>query len=109
MTAIELCRTLRVSRTYHLAQSTLHVLAYLTEQTGAARLTDIAEELGVSTAAITGTVDQLEKLKLVRRHYSAKDRRVIICEITSAGADALATCLNPRPHAKPAPGLRLTR
>lgn len=109
MTAIELARTLRVSRTYQLAQSTLHVLAYLTGQTGSARLVDIAQELGVSCSAITTTTDKLEKLKFVRRTYGIRDRRTIFCELTAAGAEALAHCLNPPPHAAITHGLRIAR
>lgn len=108
--AAQLCRTLRVSRSYHLAQSTLHVLAYLSEQGGSARLTAIADELDITCAACTGTIDQLEKHGYVTRVHSREDRRAIAAHLTTKGEEALATCLHPeRREPFPSIGLRYSR
>lgn len=48
-------------------------------------MSDIANKMGHSTAAATGMVDRLEKLKLVKRVHAADDRRRIMVEITRKG------------------------
>lgn len=58
------------------------------------RPTDIANYVGISTAAITGTLDRLEKEGLVRRRLSTTDRRSFEVNLTEAG---LAFCENLKP------------
>lgn len=90
MTTADLCRTLRVSRGRQLTHATLHVLAFLVEQGGQARLHDIAAELDVTS--ITGTMKHLEKLGFAHRAGAHHDRRAIYGVITSQGREEIARC-----------------
>jgi DNA-binding MarR family transcriptional regulator len=53
-------------------------------------MSDIAKKMGHSTAAATGLVDRLEKLKYVERVHAAEDRRKIMVRITSRGVDLVS-------------------
>lgn len=48
-------------------------------------MTEIAQKMGHTTAAATGLVDRLEKLKLAKRTHGSTDRRKVIVEPTTAG------------------------
>lgn len=48
-------------------------------------MTEIARAVGMTGAAITGSADQLEKLGLVERKSSVKDRRSFHLTATMAG------------------------
>lgn len=51
--------------------------------------TKLAELRGVSTAAMTGALDALEKKRLALREHSAQDRRVIPVRLTDLGNEVL--------------------
>ena len=53
-------------------------------------MSDIAKKMGHSTAAATGLVDRLEKLKYVERVHAAEDRRKIMVRITKKGTELVA-------------------
>lgn len=63
---------------------TLHVLM-IRDTPGSASPTELASELGVSGAGMTGRLDGLEKAGWVRRIPSVDDRRRVIVEVTKAG------------------------
>ncbi|MGW5259729.1 MarR family winged helix-turn-helix transcriptional regulator [Microbispora sp. NPDC004025] len=63
---------------------TLHWLGARGEA-GRATPTELAAELRVSPAGMTGRLDTLEKAGLVRRIRSAEDRRRVDVELTSEG------------------------
>jgi DNA-binding MarR family transcriptional regulator len=63
---------------------TLHVLM-IRDAPGSASPTELAEELGVSGAGMTGRLDALEKAGYVRRIPSVDDRRRVIVEVTKPG------------------------
>jgi DNA-binding MarR family transcriptional regulator len=65
---------------------TLHSLM-IRDTPGTASPTDLAEDLGVSGAGMTGRLDGLEKAGWVQRTPSPDDRRRVVVEITRAGAD----------------------
>jgi DNA-binding MarR family transcriptional regulator len=48
-------------------------------------MTDVARWSGHSTAAATGLVDRLEKLKLVERVHAIDDRRKVLVQATPEG------------------------
>ncbi|MGI6412352.1 MAG: MarR family winged helix-turn-helix transcriptional regulator [Syntrophomonadaceae bacterium] len=48
---------------------------------------DIAEEVKLDSSAITGLVDRLEKIELVRRGVDPNDRRAICIYLTNQGRD----------------------
>ncbi len=60
------------------------LLAYLARG-NSPNMTEIHRSLGVSTAAITGCIDRLEKLGFVQRVHPPDDRRKVMVEITLKG------------------------
>ena len=46
---------------------------------------ELSRRIGIETASSTAVIDQLEKLKLIRRQRDASDRRRIIVTLTPAG------------------------
>jgi DNA-binding MarR family transcriptional regulator len=62
----------------------------LLDSRGPLKMKDIAEELNISLPAATGLVNRLVILKLVKRVYDAKDRRVIYITLTSKGKEMIA-------------------
>jgi DNA-binding MarR family transcriptional regulator len=65
---------------------TLHSLM-IRDTPGTASPTDLADDLGVSGAGITGRLDGLEKAGWVQRTHSPDDRRRVVVEITKSGAE----------------------
>jgi DNA-binding MarR family transcriptional regulator len=65
---------------------TLHSLM-IRDTPGTASPTDLAEDVGVSGAGMTGRLDGLEKAGWVQRTHSPDDRRRVVVEITREGAD----------------------
>jgi DNA-binding MarR family transcriptional regulator len=65
---------------------TLHSLM-IRDTPGTASPTDLADDLGVSGAGMTGRLDGLEKAGWVQRTPSPEDRRRVVVEITRSGAD----------------------
>ena len=63
----------------------LSVLAAL-EANGPLSMTKLAETMDVSVASATGIVTRMEKRGVVRRRHAEDDRRVVLVEITKAGA-----------------------
>jgi MarR family transcriptional regulator, organic hydroperoxide resistance regulator len=66
-------------------------LKALKEQGTACRMSDLAAMRFHTPAAMTGIVDRLIHLDLVQRKSDAKDRRVILLELTERGSAALAS------------------
>ena len=54
-------------------------------QKGELNMSDIAKQMGHTTAAATGLVDRLERLGHVKRYHSPDDRRKILVNITPSG------------------------
>jgi len=61
-----------------------HILSYLLEKK-ATIMVELAKYLEVSASAITGLVDNLVRMGLVKRKFSPSDRRVIIASLTDKG------------------------
>jgi MarR family 2-MHQ and catechol resistance regulon transcriptional repressor len=51
-------------------------------------MSDLKDELDVTTGAVTGLVDRLERLGLVVRNPSEEDRRVTFLALTPEGVEA---------------------
>lgn len=66
-------------------------LKALKEQGETCRMSDLAAMRFHTPAAMTGIVDRLIDLKLVQRNSDAKDRRVILIELTGYGRATLAS------------------
>ena len=66
---------------------------------GRRTVTEIALHVGLSTAAITGTLDRLEAQGFVVRHHDRLDRRKVYAVLTQTGdqfvSNLLATLANP--------------
>jgi len=56
---------------------------------GARRVSDVAAALGISLPAASGLLDRLAAGGLVDRQRVARDRRVVLCELTDSGRQAL--------------------
>ena len=56
---------------------------------GPRRMTGIAKRLNVEMPSATTMIDRLVAKKLVERKQDPKDRRAVICSITTAGMDAV--------------------
>ena len=65
---------------------TLHSLM-IRDTPGTASPTDLADDLGVSGAGMTGRLDGLERAGWVQRTSSPDDRRRVVVEITKSGAE----------------------
>ena len=52
---------------------------------GEATMSEVADYLFVSPPAVTGVVDKLVKMSLVKRSFSSSDRRIIIISLTEKG------------------------
>lgn len=59
-------------------------------ESGARRMSDLAECAQTSQASLTGIVDRLEDRGLVERVRSVEDRRVVEVSLTEAGAAELS-------------------
>ncbi|MGE3800381.1 MAG: MarR family winged helix-turn-helix transcriptional regulator [Candidatus Kapaibacterium sp.] len=57
---------------------------------GACRMGEISEHLGVGQSAVTPIVDRLESQELVQRKRSDQDRRVWLVELTEKGKEVVA-------------------
>ncbi|MEV4144810.1 MarR family transcriptional regulator [Amycolatopsis sp. NPDC049691] len=55
----------------------------------------IAELTGLSTGAVTGVIDRLEKVGLVRRVRDPEDRRKVLVEVVPGAADRFAPLFEP--------------
>lgn len=62
-----------------------HMALHAALQRGGVTQTELAEFLGVSSAHVTGLVDQLEKEGFVKRQRDLKDRRVVHVKATAHG------------------------
>ena len=90
---LNLARYLREAKQAALAETglqdfeydTLHTLM-IRETPGHASPGQLAQDLGVSNAGVTGRLDGLEKKGWVKRMPGAEDRRRVDVEVTRAGA-----------------------
>lgn len=87
----ELVEMLAEARNLELSATSLQALCLLVA--GPMKLTDLADELVISTAAVTGIVDRLVNLGFAERRHNhttpGKDRRVIRLGITHQGVSAV--------------------
>lgn len=75
---------LKTARHYGINLTALEVLLTLAED-GDLSMSLLADKVGISTAAITGTADSLAKKQLVKRSASESDRRTIWLTLTEIG------------------------
>ena len=62
-----------------------HHILYCLLDKGEATMSEVADYLFVSPPAVTGLVDKLVKINLVKRSFSSSDRRIIIISLTKKG------------------------
>jgi len=78
------------TRRYQLRDNTLHALAWIaSRREGEANATAVAKEICVSTAAVTGIIDSLEKLGYVKRTQSKANRKINLLTATKEGKRVL--------------------
>ena len=61
------------------------MVALVTSVEGSLAMSELAEELGISAASVTGMADAMAKLGLVKRERSEADRRTVMLMLTDAG------------------------
>lgn len=77
---------LRDVRKMKITLSALHLLIMLFHlKEKAAKLSKLAETIGVSAAGVTGVVDHLDRMGLAVRAIDPKDRRAILMKLTPEG------------------------
>lgn len=79
--------------------NTLHRLM-IRDTPGKASPSDLAKDLGVSRAGMTGRLDVLEKRGLVKRMPGPKDRRRVDIEVTRSGIAIWRQAMALRGHAE---------
>lgn len=92
MTAASLAAMLFRARDLDLSDHALQALCILSA--GSLSLTDLASQIGISTAAITHIADRLESLSYAERTRPSSDRRVILLRLTETGNCALGDILS---------------
>jgi len=85
--AARLTRLLMRSGAHEISRTEVGVLATLSE--GPRRITQLAMTEALAQPTVTQLIDKLEGRGLVSRSRSKEDGRVVLVEITTAGADAL--------------------
>lgn len=65
---------------------------------GPARVSDLAQQIGVSNPTMTGILDRLEARGLIIRERDQRDRRVTIVRATASGAALITREAAPLPH-----------
>lgn len=79
---------LKRARSQGLGLSSLSVLIFLKD--GESYLTLIADRIKVSSACMTGLLDNMAKQGLVSRGFDSTDRRRIVAKLTRKGENVLA-------------------
>jgi DNA-binding MarR family transcriptional regulator len=85
--AARLTRLLMRSGAHEISRTEVGVLATLSD--GPRRITQLAMTEALAQPTVTQLIDKLEGRKLVSRSRSEEDGRVVLVEITTAGAEAL--------------------
>jgi DNA-binding MarR family transcriptional regulator len=85
--AARLTRLLMRSGAHEISRTEVGVLATLSE--GPRRITQLAMTEALAQPTVTQLIDKLEGRELVSRSRSEEDGRVVLVEITTAGAEAL--------------------
>jgi DNA-binding MarR family transcriptional regulator len=85
--AARLTRLLMRSGAHEISRTEVGVLATLSD--GPRRITQLAMTEALAQPTVTQLIDKLEGRELVSRSRSEEDGRVVLVEITSAGAEAL--------------------
>jgi DNA-binding MarR family transcriptional regulator len=78
---------------------TLHELMIRTTP-GSASPSELAEDLGISGAGMTGRLDALERAGWIQRRATAEDRRRVQVEVTKAGSAKWREAINLRGRAE---------
>ena len=85
--AARLTRILMRSGAHEISRTEVGVLATLSD--GPRRITQLAMTEALAQPTVTQLIDKLEGRELVSRSRSEEDGRVVLVEITTAGAEAL--------------------
>lgn len=87
---LALAAQLRIARIHlggNIAQ--LHALLFIGHKDDC-RIGELTAELGISEAAITGTIERLVRRGLVIRNNGSSDRRTVWLRLTESGRNVLA-------------------
>jgi len=89
---MELIEKLKRARNSELSLTALITLLVLYRDESS-DMTTIADETGVSTAAVTSMIDRLEKLGLAARFTVTGDRRKVYVQLTKSGIELVKELL----------------
>jgi len=73
-------------------------MLYFISNKGVCKVSDLAETMEVKPSAITVMIDRLIKHDVARRRHDAKDRRVVLIELTDRGRQLLEELKERRRH-----------
>lgn len=97
MKTTSLITILRRIHRQQLGLTAIRVLALL-ETRGTSAMHVLAAHTGLSTAALTGTVDRLVAQGFATRDHALADRRKILVTLTPKGTQALSAITRPIPQ-----------
>jgi len=91
MTTIELDHLLTYAREKNIGLTSLHTLLTIAEEP--APLSFISQQVGITTACMTGIADRLTALGMVHRTTGHGDRRRVKLQLTAKGQDLITSAL----------------
>ena len=87
----EIIRKAMHSQTDELAKGKITIPQFLVlhiiSKSGAQKMSFLAKEMGISLPAISGLINRLHKIGVIRRIYDQADRRIIRVDLTAKGKD----------------------
>ncbi|MBM7865936.1 MarR family transcriptional regulator [Heliobacterium gestii] len=84
------CAVQDIGPEYHLGEGQIFLL-YILLKSGTCKATDIADQIGITSGAVTGMMDKLAGMGLITRERSEKDRRVVMVSLTDTGLKTIQT------------------
>ncbi|MZP29837.1 MarR family transcriptional regulator [Heliobacterium undosum] len=78
------CAAQDIGPEYNLADGQIFLL-YILWKSGTCKATFLADQIGITSGAVTGMMDKLAGMGLITRERSEKDRRVVMVTLTGEG------------------------
>ncbi|WP_374073439.1 MarR family transcriptional regulator [Bdellovibrio bacteriovorus] len=84
-----------VARKFELNSTDTKCMRFILQSTEPVLAGDLAKHSGLTTGAITGTLDRLEKAKLIKRFKDSSDKRKVLIQPNNEGAKKLTAMYQP--------------
>ena len=75
------------AKKYGISLNQFDMIVFIDSSSESPTMKDLSKRCIVSTAAITGLIDRLEKLGIVIRKHSAEDRRKVLVHLSDTGLE----------------------